>query len=145
MATIPSLKTIGFWLARLLLGGAFLYAGSLKALDPTGFATDVGHYRLLPHPLALMTALYLPWLEIICGLAVLARWRERGALLILIGLCGIFCVALASAWLRGLDITCGCFGQDATASSTVPLAFFRSLGLGLLGGLLLWRTTPAAK
>jgi uncharacterized membrane protein YphA (DoxX/SURF4 family) len=142
MATNPALKNSARWLARLLLGGVFIYAGTAKAIDPTGFVTDIQHYRLLPHPLVLAAALYFPWLEILCGLAVFSRRWERGALLILTTLCAIFCLALVSAWARGLDITCGCFGHALT--TTIPLALLRSLVLtSLAAALLYWNPANA--
>lgn len=131
VATIPPVKILALWLCRLLLGGTFAYAALSKIADPAAFATDIAHYQLLPHPLTLILGLYLPWLELICGVAVLCRWRERGALLLTALMCAIFCAAIASAWFRGLDINCGCFGQS-TSPSALPLAFARSLALGLL-------------
>jgi putative oxidoreductase len=81
-------------------------------------------------------ALYLPWLELLCAAAVLTRRYERGALLLLAGWGGIFTVALASAWLRGLDISCGCFGHSASPTA-LPWAIARSLTLGMIAlGLL---------
>jgi hypothetical protein len=38
---------------------------------------------------------------------------RRGALLAVFGLVLIFSVAVGSAWVRGLDISCGCHGGDA--------------------------------
>ena len=133
------MKTL-VWCGRLVLGGMVLYAGVTKALDPRAFAVDIGHYRLLPHPLVLAGSVYLPWLEILCSAAVLTRWRERGALLILASLCTLFSAALASAWIRQLDITCGCFGHAMT--TTVPIAFARSLVLGMIAFLLLRAVRP---
>ena len=34
--------------ARLVLGGVFLYAGFVKIADPTAFAGAIAAYRLLP-------------------------------------------------------------------------------------------------
>lgn len=138
MAAYPPMKAAGDWLFRLLLGGTFAYAATTKLLDPSAFAVDIGHYHLLPYPLALAAAIYLPWLELICAAAVLSRRFEKGALLLLLGLCALFCVALASAWWRGLDITCGCFGN--AASTTVPMALARSVALGLVAFYLLKRS-----
>ena len=110
------------WVARglrLLAGGIFLVAGGLKVVDPAHFAADIDHFRLLPYFAVGPLALYLPWLEIICGLAVLAGPARRSALVVLFALTLIFIVAIASAWMRGLDIRCGCFG----AASTAPLAY----------------------
>lgn len=130
-----SLTSLALWCCRLLLGGAFGTAAILKLLDPSAFVADIDHYRLLPYPLAVVVAIYLPWLELLCGAAVLFRWRERGAALLLVALCAIFASALASAWLRGLNIDCGCFGR--TLASSLPVALARSLVLGGVGVVLL--------
>lgn len=130
MAADPPVENAVSWLCRVILGGAFVVAATFKLLDPAAFAVDIGHYHLLPHPATIALAVYLPWLELLSGAAVLIRRVDRGALLILTVLCGIFCVALASAWIRGLDIECGCFGHAVATPSVVALG--RSLALGLL-------------
>jgi uncharacterized membrane protein YphA (DoxX/SURF4 family) len=118
---------------RLLAGGVFLVAGVLKVLDPARFAADIDHFRLLPYFAVAPLALYLPWLEIICGLAVFVkRWR-RSALVLLLALTIVFIAAITSAWRRGLDIRCGCFG----AASTAPLAYDLVFDV-VLGGVLFW-------
>jgi len=143
VAQNSSMKDILFWCGRFVLGGIFGYAAVLKIFDPSAFATDIGHYHLLPYPLTLGLALYLPWVELVCAVGLLCRWRERGALLLIALLCGMFFVALASAWFRGLDINCGCFGRSSVASD-LPLAVARSLALGLLALFLFVRSKPAA-
>jgi uncharacterized membrane protein YphA (DoxX/SURF4 family) len=118
---------------RLLAGGVFLVAGVLKVLDPARFAADIDHFRLLRYFAVAPLALYLPWLEIICGLAVFVRAWRRSALVLLLALTIVFIAAITSAWMRGLDIRCGCFG----AASTAPLAFDLVFDL-VLGGVLVW-------
>jgi len=144
MAENPPMKNIFFWCGLLALGGTFAYAALQKILAPAAFAADIGHYHLLPHPLTLALGLYLPWLEIFCGIGILCRWRERGALILAAAMCAMFCVALSSAWFRGLDINCGCFGHGA-ASSDLPLAIARSAVLGLLALSLFTRSQSADK
>ena len=95
---------------RLFVGGVFVYAGAIKAWNPSLFSVDVQIYRLLPFSLAVATAIYLPWLEIICGVCLAIKKLHSGALSILLGLMLVFTVAITSAWARGLDISCGCFG-----------------------------------
>jgi hypothetical protein len=56
-------------------------------------------------------AFYLPWLEIFCGFAIIFRFLYRGGLSILTALIAIFIGATIAAKIRGLDITCGCFGH----------------------------------
>lgn len=120
-------------LLRFLCGGLFVVAGVLKAFDPAQFAADIDHYHLLPYFAVAPLALYLPWLELICGFAAMAGAARRGALVLLLGLTVIFTFAVASAWMRGLDINCGCFG----AASAVPLslALVRDV---VLGAILFW-------
>ncbi|HEV8072614.1 MAG TPA: MauE/DoxX family redox-associated membrane protein [Opitutaceae bacterium] len=124
------------WLTRiprLLAGGVFLVAGVLKVLDPARFAADIDHFRLLPYFAVAPLALYLPWLEIICGLAVLVGAWRRSALVLLFALTVVFIAAITSAWMRGLDIRCGCFGAASTAPLVVDLVFDL-----VLGGVLVW-------
>jgi putative oxidoreductase len=93
------------------VGAIFIYAGAIKAFDPMGFANDIDNYKILPWTIGVGLAFYLPWLEILCGLALVARVLYRGGLSILVALIGIFIAATIAAKIRGLDITCGCFGH----------------------------------
>ena len=55
---------------------------------------------------------------------------------------GAFIVGITSAWSRGLQIDCGCFGGggfDAGATAQYPWEIARDVGLLLLSGLLVWR------
>ena len=95
----------------VIVGGIFIYAGVLKMLDPVQFANDIDNYKTLPWFISVRLAFYLPWLEIFCGLAVIFRFLYRGGLSILTLLILIFIGATVAAKVRGLDITCGCFGH----------------------------------
>jgi putative oxidoreductase len=95
----------------LSIAAIFIYAGVLKALDPVQLAHDIDHYQVLPWAVGVGLAFYLPWLEIFCGLALIFRLFYRGALSILTALVVVFLVATIAAKVRGLDITCGCFGH----------------------------------
>ena len=59
-----------------------------------------------------------------------------------------FIVGIASAWARGLQIDCGCFGGggfDADATEKYPWEIARDVGLLALSLLLVWRPhTPYA-
>ena len=118
---------------RILVGGLFVYAGSLKAMHPGQFATDIDHYRLLPYFAIPPLALYLPWLEIISGAAVILGPGRRGGLTLLLILSLVFAAALGSAWARHLNISCGCFGSRDTHS--LGVSFVRDI---LLCFILLW-------
>jgi hypothetical protein len=116
----------------LILGGIFIYAGVLKALDPVQFANDIDNYKALPWFFSVRLAFYLPWLEIFCGLALIFRFLYRGGLSILTALVTVFIGATVAAKMRGLDITCGCFGHASKDWSflqhmAVDLAIFAAL------------------
>lgn len=95
----------------LIVGGVFVYAGVIKALEPAGFANDIDNYKILPWFISVGLAFYLPWLEIFCGLAVILHRMYVGGLSILAALVSTFILATITAKARGLDITCGCFGH----------------------------------
>jgi len=98
-------------IVALIIGGIFIYAGVIKAMDPVAFANDIDNYKILPWPLVVRLAFYLPWLELLCGLALILRFVYRRGLFILTGLTFVFIAASVIAKVRGLDITCGCFGH----------------------------------
>jgi putative oxidoreductase len=124
----------------LIVAAVFIYAGAIKALDPIRFAGDIDNYKILPWAIGVRLAFYLPWLEVFCGLALIARRLYLGGLSILTALVSIFIVATVAAKVRGLDITCGCFGH---ASKNWSFSTHLALDLVLLGALLfLVRKSP---
>ena len=138
-----SSRNILWRIVALIVGGIFIYAGVIKGMDPVGFANDIDNYKILPWPLTVRLAFYLPWLEILCGLAVILGLLYRGGLLILTMLISIFIIASVIAKARGLDITCGCFGH-----ASKYLSFFGHLALdfvllAVLGAL--WFTNRAQR
>ncbi|MEY2491933.1 MAG: putative oxidoreductase, partial [Verrucomicrobiota bacterium] len=90
------------WIAgllRLLVAATFLYAGVIKVISPIRFTGDINNYHMLPWPLTVALGFYLPWLEIICGLALLLRRFYYGAIGILLALTLVFIIASVSAKL----------------------------------------------
>jgi len=124
----------------IIMGGIFIYAGAVKVIDPVEFARDIDNYKMLPWQMGVWLGLYLPWLEIFCGLALIARVLYRGGVFILTALMVFFIVITIIAKARGLDISCGCFGH---ASKYLSFAWHLVLDFLLLGGLvLLWKSSP---
>ncbi|HKP05039.1 MAG TPA: MauE/DoxX family redox-associated membrane protein [Chthoniobacterales bacterium] len=126
----------------ILIGGLFVYAGIVKVIDPVEFARDIDNYKMLPWSSSVWLALYLPWLEILCGLALITRVLYRGSVFMVTGLMSLFIVASIVAKARGLDVSCGCFGH---ASTYLSFSWHLALDFLVLGGLLfLWkRPLPA--
>ncbi len=113
-----SKKSLFVLLARLALAGAFVMAALPKIQDPVAFAASVAAFRVINSDLSSWVALFLPWLELVLGIGILLPAIRRASAA-LIGLLLIAFIALhASAWARGLDISCGCFGSESGESVT---------------------------
>lgn len=135
MAGLPAQATR--WLElilRLAIASLFIYAGTTKAWDVASFERAIAGFQLAPPWMVSFLATYLPWLEIVCGLGLLWRLTCLGATALIGALTIIFILALAYAWWRGLDITCGCFG--GTGDANYPWLIARNMliaaGIGLL-------------
>ena len=132
MAEIAKMKFV--WrIVDLVVGGVFIYAGVVKAFQPVRFASDIDNYKILPWTISVGLAFYLPWLEILCGLALILRRLYLGGLSILTALVLIFSGVTIAAKVRGLDITCGCFGH---ASQNWSFSGHLALDLVILAALL---------
>ena len=98
-------------LQHLRFASVFSDLGNLSLANVAEFASDIDNFKLLPWPVSVALAFYLPWLEIFCALGLLFRFLYRGALSILTLSVVAFTLAIIAAKVRGLDITCGCFGH----------------------------------
>src|SRR5258706_11092116 len=97
--------------ARCVLGLVFVFASIEKIALPEAFAISVEAYRILPFPVINVFALLVPWLELLCGLFLMAGHHLRGSSLVASILLAGFTLAILSAMARGLTIDCGCFGS----------------------------------
>jgi len=115
---IPKTKSDWFiFVIRLIIAAFFIYASIDKIINPEAFAKSIHNYRMTPPIFINLMAIFMPWLELVTGLALLIGWKYKGANLLILGMLAIFIVALASAWSRGLNINCGCFSTASTAKS----------------------------
>jgi uncharacterized membrane protein YphA (DoxX/SURF4 family) len=125
------------WVLRLGLGGLLAIAGALKLRAPSGFAVEIANYQLLP-AMAAYPAAILPATELVLGLSLIvapAPWRRAATVGVAI-LFVLFTIAVGSAYARGINIACGCFGGGGDAIG--PLTLVRNLAL-LLGIAGLWK------
>jgi putative oxidoreductase len=120
-------------LGHLRLGSMIVDFQNLRFADPVQFANDIDNYKILPWTICVGLAFYLPWLEMFCGFALILRRLYFGGLSILTGLVAVFLVATIAAKVRGLDITCGCFGH---ASQNWNFPAHLAVDLAILGALL---------
>jgi len=94
---------------RLVMGIVFIYASMTKIPYPAEFAKNVEAYRLFPYWSINLIAVFLPWLEMICGLFLIIGLTTRASAAVLTVLLTGFTISLAVNVVRGSPITCGCF------------------------------------
>ena len=91
-------------------GALFAISGVIKLLDPILFRQQILGYEMIADPYAAVVAVGLPWLELFCGVGLIFGFLRAGSLALLTGLLIVFLIGIFSAWFRGLNIECGCFG-----------------------------------
>ena len=119
-----SMQRLFYALARVVLGAVFLYASYDKVLHPAAFAEAVFNYQLLPDFMINLTAIALPWLELMLGVLLIAGIWLPGTTVLCTLLLTIFIGAIVFNLARGLDISCGCF---STSPSEGPVSVWTIL------------------
>lgn len=126
-------------LLRYVLGFIFVYAAIEKIAQPEEFAKAIINYRMLPLFSINSVAILLPWIELLAGLGLIAGVSIRGNSLLVLSMLAVFSVAVGIALLRGLDISCGCFGT-ASASKVGWAHLTENIGM-LLGILVIYTSS----
>src|SRR5262245_42295989 len=125
------------WVLRVLLAAMFAYAALPKLLDPGEFALAIQNYRVVSDELAGYAALFVPVLELVIALGFVLPAYQRGAACLATSLLLVFAVAMAQARMRGIDLSCGCFGAMLEAKVSW-LTVARTLALGALSAVVLF-------
>lgn len=106
---------------RWVLGVVFLVAGAMKITHPVDFHADLLAYEVpLPDFFLRLVAIALPWLEAICGAALLVNFWPETTRLLVAAMCLVFVLMLGQAVIRGLDLRCGCFGAGGKGWLDLP-------------------------
>ena len=90
-------------LARLILGGLFVWMGSVKAADPAGFLQIINEYELVPQSASLLLnllAVVVPWLEVFGGALLITGSALRGTSVMFLVMLVAFSAAVLS---RAID------------------------------------------
>jgi putative oxidoreductase len=119
-----------FFLVRIILGIVFLISSYSKLKDPIGFVQAIENYKIFGALLSRWGAIFIPALEFILAiLLITGRWMKE-TFIITAALFTIFDVMIIQAYLRGLDISCGCFG-----SSHSPIDIWKFVENGIFTAL----------
>jgi len=138
--SLPALACCG------LLALVFGVAAVPKLIDPAGFAQDIANYQVLPTHWISYVAVFLPALEFAVAAGLLWPSTQRGAAVLAFGMSLIFAGAMAQARVRGIDLSCGCFGAafESKVSWWTVLRSLSLAGVAAIPSLQLGRTaTPS--
>lgn len=127
---------------RYIVGAIFVWAALSKIADVHQFYVSLRAYRLpFPEISLQFVAVMLPWLEMFCGLTLLAGVWIRAATGWALILCIVYVLCTGQAWLRGLAISCGCLNLEflGLTSDTHPalIAFLESVGFAFIRALIM--------
>ncbi len=112
---------------RLFIGITLIYAGLQKVMVPSDFAKIIYGYDLFPQILINLTAIILPYLEILSGLCILFGRFTKGAAIISIFMFSAFILAISINLIRGHEFDCGCFSVAGGSHSSPVELLIRDL------------------
>jgi uncharacterized membrane protein YphA (DoxX/SURF4 family) len=127
------IRTIAL-LLRIALGAVFVYAAWTKLREPWElFALAINSYQLLPLKAVEFVARTLPWFELAIGLMLIVGRGLRISATLTSLLLLVFFGLIVRAYAKGMEINCGCFGNNE------PISWWTMLrdGSMLAGSLLL--------
>lgn len=116
-STFPAASARAVWprwfllAGRLILGGVFVYAGYTKLRQPWMlFAMSINSYQIVSESSTKILAQTLPWFELALGLMLLTGWILRWSATAASALLVFFFSVMLHAYMKNLEIFCGCFG-----------------------------------
>jgi len=123
---------------QLALGVIFIVAALPKIADPPAFTHMIYNYRLVPGGLVNLMAITMPWIELLCGVALVLGIWTPAARSIIAAMLVVFIIAISINLARGNAIDCGCFDPTAAGKSREErlhdmwLVVVRDLGMLLM-------------
>ena len=129
---------------QIALGAIFVAAALPKIADPPSFAHMIYNYRILPAGLINISALIMPWVEIVAGLCLILGIWVKPARWIIAAMLAVFMVAITVNLLRGNAIDCGCFDLSAAGKTyeerirDMWLVLVRDAGMLLMIAQMAW-------
>ena len=125
-----NLKIIISW----IVGMIFIWSSLAKISAPHEFAIAIENYQVFGKLLSKWGAILIPALEFTIGLMLIIGIWVKESWIITISLYIVFDIMILQAYIRGLDISCGCF--DLSESS--PIGFWKIFENFILTSLAFW-------
>jgi uncharacterized membrane protein YphA (DoxX/SURF4 family) len=122
--------SVAVFVVRVIIGALLVAAGMLKVGHAVDLAAAIAGFRLLPTAAVGPIALGLPFLEVLLGGYLVAGLFTRVAAIVASAQFALYAAAIASAVIRHLPASCGCFGPNDSAVADWPHVAF-DLGLAV--------------
>lgn len=94
---------------KIFIGALFIISSITKIPNAAKFAESIANYRILPEFLIMPAAIIVPWVQFLAGVILILDIYAKSSAFILSGLLVVYIIAIISAYVRGIDIECGCF------------------------------------
>ena len=108
-----NINQITNYIMLVILSLVFFMSAVTKIMDPNAFVIDISNYRLFPIFILNSSAIFMIMLELTVSISLWVPLYQKASALIISGLMAFFILIVGIAVLRGLDISCGCFGADS--------------------------------
>ena len=127
------------WVISIILGGLFILAGIIKIVSPSEFESSLHVYKIIPTWSIWWIATILPWFEMILGAGIVFPKYRVSSSYGIIGLNIAFMLVLIIVWVKGIQISCGCFGIDFLPINEwiIPIAILRDCFFIIMSTLLI--------
>lgn len=100
------------WAIYAVVGALFAVAATVKIGDPEAFLSSLLTYELFPPKIAVILAWYAPVLELLVAIGLITGILRKGAALLTSLMLLLFIVLVGQGLARGLEMNCGCFGDN---------------------------------
>lgn len=105
--------------SRWIIAAIFLISAVMKMISFKDTTVAVLGYEIVGISLASYVAIGLIAMEIFMALWGISGWRKQLFHQITITIFVVFIMLIISAWARGLEINCGCFGSSEVPENPV--------------------------
>lgn len=130
--------------SRITISVIFLVSAIAKMVNFDDTVIAMIGYEIIGSGLATYTAIGVIAMEIVLALWGFSGWRKQQFYQVSILVLVAFIMLIASAWARGLEINCGCFGSSEVPENPT-LGYVKDIARDLLfiaiSGAGLWSVT----
>ncbi|HMO84716.1 MAG TPA: MauE/DoxX family redox-associated membrane protein [Lacipirellulaceae bacterium] len=138
LAKGATLRSMAWQGARIILGVVLILAAWGKISNPYAFLMNIYDFRLVGPTVARLTAALLPFAELGLAACLLSGISARVTMLLTVSVFALFVIVLTSVIIRGIVVSCGCFGVASGVSDVSWLTVIRTSTLLLIALVGYW-------